>query len=97
MSRVALVACAALATGCFGYSPSAKRWAYAGNTLLVLGGGAAIAADLLASKQPCVGPGCAEFEPPVGGMLVVGTLLATAGLVGMIINATRPTAQATSR
>jgi hypothetical protein len=97
MRRVALVACAALATGCFGYSPPAKRWAYVGNTLLVLGGGGAIAADLLATKQPCVGPGCADFDPPVGGMFVVGTLLVSAGIVGMIINATRPTAKPPSR
>ena len=87
MARViALVAL--LATGCFGYSSSAKKWAYAGDTILILGGGGAIAADLL-TREKCEGVSCPEFEPPFGGGTVAGALLVTAGVVGIIINATR--------
>src|SRR5438093_5964747 len=42
MKVMALVACFAL--GCFGYNSSAKRWAYVGDTILVIGGAAAIGA-----------------------------------------------------
>jgi len=95
MSRVvALVTCAALATGCFGYNSSAKKWSYVGDTVLILGGGAAIAADLLTHK-PCEGVDC-NFDPPFGGGTVAGALLVTAGIVGIIINATRSTVK-TSR
>src|SRR5213078_4192689 len=34
----ALMACALLLGGCFGYNKSAKRWAYVGDTVLLLGG-----------------------------------------------------------
>ena len=85
---VALVACIALATGCFAYDSSAKKWAYVGDTVLVLGGGGAIAADLL-TREKCEGIGCPDFEPPFGGGTVAGALLVTAGVIGMIINATR--------
>ena len=83
---------------CFGYNKSAKRWAYAGDTVLVLGGGAAIAGDLLtADDPPMTMPGMKEsYDPLVSGALVAGVMLATAGLVGIIINATRPE-QKTSR
>jgi hypothetical protein len=85
---VALVACAAFATGCFGYSPPAKKWAYVGDTLLILGGGGAIAGDLL-THEPCEGVSCPEFDPPFGGGTVAGVVLVTAGIVGLVINATR--------
>ena len=95
MSRVvALVACAALATGCFGYNSSAKKWAYVGDTVLILGGGGAIAADIL-TKESCEGVDC-NFDPPFGGGTVAGVLLVTAGIVGMVFNATRSTVK-TSR
>jgi hypothetical protein len=84
---VALVACAALLSGCFGYSPSAKKWAYVGDTVLILGGGGAIAADLL-THEPCEGLNCG-FDPPFGGGTVAGVVLVTAGLVGLVFNATR--------
>ena len=85
---MALVACAALATGCFGYSSPAKKWAYAGNTVLILAGGGAIAADIL-THEPCEGLGCPRFDPPFGGAMVAGAVLVTAGIVGILINATR--------
>ena len=96
MRGVALVACAALATGCFGYNASAKKWAYVGDTILVLGGAGAITADILATDEPCMGMGCAELDTPFGGAMVVGAVLVTAGIIGMIVNATRPTVK-TSR
>ena len=88
---IALVAIIACASGCFGYNRSAKRWAYAGDTVLVVGGGGAIAADLfLTEDTSCEGEGCASFETPFSGVLVAGVILATAGLVGFLLNATRP-------
>lgn len=89
MSRVvALVACAALATGCIGYDSSAKKWAYVGNTVLILGGGGAAAADIL-THEPCEGLNCPDFELPFGGGTVAGAMLVTAGLIGLIVTATR--------
>lgn len=97
-SRRSLAALAVLAlglglgtTGCFGYNKSAKRWAYVGDTVLILGGGGAIAADVLTRTEPpaCMGRDC-PYESPVSGAIVAGTMLVTAGLVGMVINATRP-------
>lgn len=96
MRVVALVACAALATGCFGYNASAKKWAYVGDTVLVLGGAAAITTDVLTNEPPCMGTGCPDFELPFGGATVAGAVLLTAGIVGMIVNATRSTVK-TSR
>lgn len=92
MRGVALVCCAALATGCFGYNASAKKWAYVGDTVLVVGGAAAIASDVLAERDEamCVGTGCSDFDLPFGGAMVAGALLLTAGIVGMVLNATRP-------
>lgn len=90
---IALVACLA---GCFGYNKSAKRWAYAGNTVLILGGGAAIAADILTGDDagPTMSPtGQPQEEPysqPISGGIVAGALLVGAGIVGIIVNATRP-------
>lgn len=77
-------------TGCFGYNKSAKRWAYAGDGVLIVGGGGAIAADLLTAEPTCEGMGCPTFESPISGVLVAGVVLATAGLIGIILNATRP-------
>jgi hypothetical protein len=77
-------------TGCFGYNSSAKKWAYAGDTVLMLAGAGAIASDLLAKDEMCTGTGCTSFDPPFGGATVAGALLVTAGLVGLVVNATRP-------
>ena len=96
MRPVALLACLALASGCFGYNSSAKNWAYAGDTILVLGGAAAVTADILSKDEMCTGTGCSTFDPPFGGAMVAGAVLITAGVVGMIVNGTRPTVK-TSR
>lgn len=78
-------------TGCFAYNRPAKRWAYVGDTVLILGGGGAISADLLTGTDPppCMGRAC-PYESPVSGAIVAGAMLVTAGLVGIVINATRP-------
>jgi hypothetical protein len=89
LAVVALVTCTA---GCFGYNKSAKRWAYAGNTVLILGGGAAIAGDVL-TKDSAPEPMMNEMKPykqPISGGIVAGALLVGAGLFGIIFNATRP-------
>lgn len=85
-----------LATGCFGYNAPAKRAAYLGNTVLVLGGGGALAAELLIEEEACQGAGCVEEVSPITGPMVAGTMLVTAGLVGFLLNLTRPTVK-TSR
>jgi len=92
LGALALCAVVWASAGCFGYNKSAKRWAYAGDTVLILGGGAAIAGDLLTKDDPPMTmPGMKEpYESPVGGALVAGVMLATAGIIGIIINATRP-------
>jgi len=90
---VALVTLVAFTTGCFGYNRSAKRWSYVGNTVLILGGGAAIATDQLASSKPDPGltmTAAKPYDPPFTGMLLAGVMLVGAGLFGMIFNATRP-------
>lgn len=93
MSRVlAVLALVACASGCFGYNKSAKRWAYAGNTVLILGGGAAIAGDVLTKDDaaPAMPNQMETYKQPISGGIVVGALLVSAGLFGMIFNATRP-------
>lgn len=89
---LALLATVVLATGCFGYNKSAKRWSYVGDTILVLGGGTVIALDLTSSGEACMsGPGMpCPYEAPLTGPLVAGAVLAAAGIFGMIFNATRP-------
>jgi hypothetical protein len=91
--RSALLALWALSLGgCFGYNRSAKRWSYFGDTVLMLGGAGAIAGDIATKEKvemPCPNNSC-PYVPPFGGAMVAGVVLATAGLVGIIINATRP-------
>lgn len=90
-SALALIASTTLLTslgGCFGYNRSAKRWAYVGDTMLVLGGGAAIAVDVTSKDASCVGDNC-PYQSPIHGGLVAGVVLATAGVFGMLFNATR--------
>jgi len=88
----ALVACALMATGCFGYNRSAKGWSYVGDTILLLGGGGLIAADLATKDKECMETTLVkcEYKPPISGVLVVGAVLAAAGLFGYMFNATRP-------
>src|SRR6476469_7799414 len=91
MRAVALLAILALLPGCFGYNSGAKKWSYVGNTVLIVGGGGAIAGDILRSPEPCPTEsmnGC--YNPKVGGGMVAGVMLVTAGLIGIVINATRP-------
>lgn len=87
----ALVACALMATGCFGYNKSAKRWSYVGDTILLLGGGGVIAADFATKGKDCMETTImkCEYKPPISGALVVGAVLVAAGLFGYIFNATR--------
>jgi hypothetical protein len=87
-SALALIASITLLAGCFGYNRSAKRWAYVGDTVLIVGGGAAIAADLTAQDEPCTGDNCL-YESPIGGAMIAGAVLVAAGLFGMLFNATR--------
>ena len=89
MRWVTIVVIATLATGCFGYNPSAKRWAYVGDTVLIIAGGGAIAADVVGGHE-VVGEGAAEYKPLFGGAAVVGALLVLGGFTGIVINATRP-------
>jgi ABC-type Mn2+/Zn2+ transport system permease subunit len=90
---VALVTTLALVSGCFGYNKSAKRWAYLGDTVLILGGGGVIAGEVLTKDEPCMvsimTPRC-RYEPPFTGAMVAGVILAAAGLFGIVFNATRP-------
>lgn|SRR5690554_2362716 len=90
---IALLTVLAFSTGCFGYNKSAKRWSYVGNTVLILGGGGAIAYDRLATEKPDPGMTTTAkepYEPPISGMLLAGAMLVAAGLFGIIFNATRP-------
>ena len=90
---------ATLASGCFGYNRSAKHWAYVGNSVLVVGGGGIIAADRLGSSGADAGmttTAAKPYDPPFSGVLLTGVVLAAAGLVGIVFNATRPIAK-TSR
>ena len=89
-SAVALIASLALlgGAGCFGYNPSAKRWAYVGDTVLIVGGGTAIALDVTSKDEPCTGDNC-PYKSPIHGALIVGVVLVAAGLVGILFNVTR--------
>jgi hypothetical protein len=89
---VALIASLSLLSGCFGYNPSAKRWAYVGNAVLIAAGGATIALDVT-SKDPACMPdamnnGC-SYRAPIHGAMIAGIVLAAAGAFGVLFNATR--------
>lgn len=93
--RRSLATLAALAiglTGCFGYNQSAKRWAYAGDTVLILGGGGAIAGAVLTKDDPapCAANTMCPYDSKVSGAMVAGAALVVAGIVGIVVNATRP-------
>jgi hypothetical protein len=93
MKAVSIVVSVALATGCFGYTPSAKKWSYVGNVVLLAGGAATIAADIATRPGSCTpmsnGMGCPLYTPPFDGALVAGVMLITAGVIGIVLNATR--------
>ncbi|HTR54710.1 MAG TPA: hypothetical protein VMJ10_28655 [Kofleriaceae bacterium] len=97
MKAVALVACVALLAGCFGYNSSAKRWSYVGDSILVVGGGAAIGVATSTTNPKCTATdGVCPYYPPVSGSMIGGIVLVAAGLAGIIYNITRPTVK-TSR
>ena len=79
-------------SGCFGYNRSAKRWAYVGDVVLVAGGGGMIAWGTQSSTTDMCGssPGCTNYNP-VKGEYIAGAVLIVAGIVGIVVNATRPT------
>lgn len=89
MRAVALLVIVALVSGCFGYNPGAKKWAYVGNSVLIAGGGGAIAGDVLTKPEPCAPTDNGCYQPLVSGAMVAGVMLVTAGIVGIVINATR--------
>lgn len=91
MKAVAVVTCLALLTGCFGYNSSAKNWSYAADSVLLLAGAGAIAWDYETRPGPCTLPTlmCPVYTEKVDGGLIAGIALATAGLFGLIFNATR--------
>jgi hypothetical protein len=90
MKAVALLACIALLAGCFGYNSSAKKWAYVGDGILIVGGGAAIAAEETSTTEKCTSTtGICPYHSPVSGAMIVGIVLVTAGLAGILYNITR--------
>jgi hypothetical protein len=86
---VAVLALTAMLGGCFGYNSSAKKWAYFGDALLIVGGGTTIGVDIATRDPTCTAPTCMPYRAPIDGLLVAGAVLAAAGLVGIVINATR--------
>jgi peptidoglycan/LPS O-acetylase OafA/YrhL len=96
-SAVALIAAVALVaplTGCFAYNKPAKRWAYVGDSVLILGGGGAIALDVTSKDEPCMGDNC-PYKSPIHGAMVAGVVLVAAGLFGILFNATRTNVKTT--
>ncbi|MFT3694593.1 MAG: hypothetical protein QM831_15700 [Kofleriaceae bacterium] len=89
MKWVSAVLCVALLSGCFGYNSSSKGWAYVGDSILIVGGGAAIGYDVTQNKpEACEGTSC-PYHSQIRGGMVVGAVLVAAGLFGIIFNATR--------
>jgi hypothetical protein len=78
--------------GCFGYNPSAKRWAYVGDAVLIAAGGATIALEVTSKPPPCMpdamNNGC-SYRSSISGAMVAGAVLAAAGVFGVLFNATR--------
>lgn len=94
---IALITVLAFTSGCFGYNRSAKRWSYVGDTVLILGGGAAIGLDVT-SEKPDAGmtaTAAKPYDPPFSGVMLTGVILVAAGLFGIIFNATRPIVKTT--
>jgi hypothetical protein len=84
-----VLATAVPSAGCFGYTRGAKAWSYVGNTLLVAAGGVAIGLDPKAHAE-CENSGCPSYTPPLSTGIVAGAVAIGAGLVGIVLNATRP-------
>jgi len=82
------VLCVTMLAGCFGYNSSAKKWAYVGDSLLILGGGGALAYGIEDKPTACEGAGC-PYHSEIRGGMVAGALLIGAGLFGLLFNATR--------
>ena len=89
---IVLITLVAFTSGCFGYNRSAKRWAYVGDTVLILGGGGVIALDVTADKpdQGMTMTAAKPYDPPFSGVMLAGAMMVAAGLFGIIFNATRP-------
>jgi hypothetical protein len=93
---VALLAIVLGAGGCFGYTKGAKAWSYVGNILLMGAGGTAIGLDYK-SQPGCEGMGCSKYTAPVSDGVAIGSVLIGAGIVGIVLNATRPLAKPASQ
>ncbi|HPH66763.1 MAG TPA: hypothetical protein PLF40_13490 [Kofleriaceae bacterium] len=86
------------ATGCIGYSRSAKRWAYVGNSTLLASGAGALTLGILTYDTSCPTTtggssstnSCVTQVGPVSGISVVGAMLLVGGIVGIVLTATRP-------
>ncbi len=85
---VSVVLCLALLSGCFGYNSSAKKWSYLADSVLLVAGGAAIGVDQAEKPAACTGTDC-PYQSPIRGGMIAGIVLASAGLFGIIFNATR--------
>ncbi|MBP9087466.1 MAG: hypothetical protein KBG15_15185 [Kofleriaceae bacterium] len=81
-----------------GYSRSAKRWAYLGNSTLIAGGGGAMALGILTYDTSCPSDtggssstnACVTQVGPVSGITIAGTALLIGGIVAIVLTATRP-------
>jgi hypothetical protein len=92
LAMTATVALLGGSLGCFGYNPSARRWAYVADAILIAGGGATIALDVTGKPPPCMpdamNNGC-SYQSSISGAMVAGAVLAAAGVFGVLFNATR--------
>ena len=95
---LALVTSVATTSGCVGYSRSAKRWAYLGNSTLLAVGGGAMALGILTYDTSCPSTAggststnaCVTEVGPVSGITIAGAALVISGIVGVVLTATRP-------
>jgi hypothetical protein len=92
LATTATIALLGGSLGCFGYNPSAKRWAYVGDAVLIAAGGATIALEVTGKAPPCMpdamNNGC-SYQSSISGAMVAGAVLAAAGVFGVLFNATR--------
>src|SRR5579883_1316596 len=92
IAAMIVLAASVPSAGCFGYTRGAKGWSYVGDTLLVAAGGVAIGLDPKAHPA-CENTGCQPYTPPLSTGIVAGAIAIGAGLVGIVLNATRPLAK----
>lgn len=98
LATALMLATTVSATGCIGYSRSAKRWAYVGNSTLIASGAGALTLGILTYDTSCpTNAGgssstnsCVTQVGPVSGISVVGAMLLVGGIVGIVLTATRP-------